>query len=163
MTRYAQESRHLYLSGGGIVELAARTSSMAQAGGALCCRRDCGQIVAKPAPQQVPDAGVGFAEHEMIGIADEVQLGGLPGALEQLDRLLGRGDRIVGGMKEEKRPRRDAAHNIIGAEIEPALGGLCRTRFDRVSGKIAAQVRRYLHALAAPHPQRLPRSRAAPA
>jgi hypothetical protein len=63
-------------------------ASMAHAGGALCCRRDCGQIVAKPAPQLVPDAGVGFAEHEMTGIADEVQLGGLPGALEQLDGLL---------------------------------------------------------------------------
>src|SRR5215510_7291786 len=35
-------------------------------------------------------------EHEMIGIADEVQLGRLARALEQLDRLFRGCDRVVG-------------------------------------------------------------------
>src|SRR5512139_2862419 len=47
------------------------------------------EIVAEPAPQQIPDADIALAEHEMVGIADEVQLGRLAGALEQLDRLFG--------------------------------------------------------------------------
>src|SRR5438105_11589336 len=63
-------------------------------------------------------------------------------------------------MEEEKRSRRDAAHDIIGAEIEHALGGLCRKRFDRVACKIAAQVQRYRHDVVARDHQRLPCTRA---
>src|SRR5262249_52952221 len=91
-------------------------------------RRHCGrrEIVGEPAAQQIPDAGIAFAEHEMIGIADEVQLSRLSGALEQLDRLLGRRDRIVGGVEEQQWPRRDAADYVVGTEVEHALRSLRR-------------------------------------
>ena len=65
------------------------TPSMAHAGNSLRCWCPCGEIIGEPAPQQVPDAGIALGKHEMIGIADEMQLAGLAGALEQLDGLLG--------------------------------------------------------------------------
>src|SRR5262249_51787828 len=48
----------------------------------FCRRRSCRKIGVEPAAQEIPDAGVALAEHEMIGAADEMQLGRLPGALE---------------------------------------------------------------------------------
>src|SRR5262245_41536444 len=119
-----------------------RAASMAGARGHLACCRGGREIVAEPATQQLPDAGIAFAEHEMVGIADEVQLGGLAGALEQLDRLFGRGDRVIGGVQQQQRPRRDAAHDVVRAEVEHALRGLRRERVDGVGGEVVAQMRR---------------------
>ena len=91
----------------------------------------------------------------MVAVADEVQFRRLPGALEQLDRLLGGRDRIVGGVQKEQRPRRNASDHVVGAEVEHALRRLRRKRFDRVAREIAAQMRRDRHDVVARHHQRL--------
>jgi hypothetical protein len=91
----------------------------------------------------------------MVGVADEMQLAWLARALEQLDRLLGRRHRIVGGMQQEQRPRRDLADHVVGAEVEHALRGLGRERMDGVGGEVVAQVRRDRHDVIARHHQRL--------
>src|SRR5262245_14155730 len=130
-------------------------ASMAGARGDLSCCRGGREIVAEPATQQIPDAGVAFAEHEMVGVADEVQLGGLPGALEQLDRLLGRGDGVIGGVQQQQRSRRNSTHDVVGAEVVHALRGLRRERVDGISGEVVAQVRRDRNDVVARHHQRL--------
>ncbi len=91
----------------------------------------------------------------MIGVADEVQLARLARTLEHLDRLLGGGDRIVGGMQQQQGPRRDLADHVVGAEIEHALRRLRRERMNGVGGEIVAQVRRDRHDIVAWHHQRL--------
>ena len=96
------------------------------------------EIVAEPVAQQVPHAGVALAEHEMVGVAEQVQLGRLAGALEQLDRLLGRRHRIVRRMQQQQRARRDLADHVVGAEVEHALRGLGRERLDRVGASCCA-------------------------
>src|SRR5262245_3198197 len=135
-----------------------RAGSMARVRRDLPCRRSGREIVAEPATKQVPDAGIAFTEHEMVGIADEMQLGGLAGALEQLDRLLGRGDGVVGSMQQQQRPRRNATHDVVGAEVEHALRRLRRKRVDGIGSEVVAQVRvdrndvvaRHHHRLASP-------------
>src|SRR5262245_24565567 len=88
------------------------------AGGGLLgrCRGGRREIVAEPAAQQVPHARVVLTEHEMVGIADQMQLGRLSRALEHLDRLLRGRDRIVGGMQQQQRTGRDLADDLVGAE-----------------------------------------------
>src|SRR5882757_5603519 len=71
------------------------------------------EIIAEPTAQQLPDAGVALAEHEMIGIADQMQLARLARAFEHLDRLFRGRDRIVGGMQQEERPRCDLADDFV--------------------------------------------------
>src|SRR5262245_45408460 len=132
-----------------------RAGSMARVRRDLPCRRSGREIVAEPATKQVPDAGIAFTEHEMVGIADEMQLGGLAGALEQLDRLLGRGDGVVGSMQQQQRPRRNATHDVVGAEVEHALRRLRRERVDGIGSKVIAQVRRDRNDVVARHHQRL--------
>src|SRR5262249_10288670 len=128
--------------------------SRVRRGGDFCRCRGCRKIAIEPAAQEIPDARVALAEHEMIGAADEMQLGRLPGALEQLDRLLGGGDGIVGGMQQEQRTRGDAADQVVGAEVEHALRGLGRKRLNGFVGEIAAQMRRApaRRGQRAPHP-----------
>src|SRR5262249_13672483 len=112
------------------------------------------EIFAEPAAQQIPDARIALTEHEMIGVADEVQLAGLAGALEHLDRLLGGCHRVVGGVQQQQRPRRNTPHHLVGAEVEHALRGLGRKRLDGIGGEIVAQVRRDRHDVVARHHQR---------
>src|SRR5260370_3272492 len=96
-------------------------------------------MLGNQAAQKIPDAGIPFAEHEMIGVADEVQLGRLPRALEQLDRLLGGSNRIVGGVEEQQRPRRDSADHVVGAErseehtseLQSHLNLVCRLLLEK--------------------------------
>src|SRR5262249_20367806 len=54
-----------------------------------------GEIVAQPVPHHAPDPRIVLAEQEVVDLAEQVQLGRLAGALEQLDRLLGRPGRLV--------------------------------------------------------------------
>jgi len=51
-------------------------------------RRSDREIFVEPRPHQVPHPRIALAEHEMVGVADEVQLARLPSAFEQLDRLV---------------------------------------------------------------------------
>ena len=50
-------------------------------------------------------------------IGEKVEFGRLPGMFEQTDRLLDRRYVVVGRMQEQKRPRRDAAHDGFFAGI----------------------------------------------
>ena len=109
----------------------------------------------QPVAQHAPDAGVVLRKQEVIGIAEQMQLAWLAGALEQLHRLLGRCYRIVRRMDQQQRPRRNFCDHFVGAEVEHALRRLRRKRFDRTAGKIVAQVRRNRHDLVTWHHQRL--------
>src|SRR3974377_1846224 len=111
---------------------------MARAGGRSLWHLRPRKIAGEPGAEAVPYARITIGEHEVIGVADEVQLRRLSRALEQLDRLLGGRHRIVRGVQEEQWPRRNTADDIIGAEVEHALRGLGRKRFNRIAGEIAA-------------------------
>src|SRR5690242_21871793 len=50
----------------------------------------CREVFVEPVAHEVHDQGVALGEHEMIDVGDEVQVGRLSRAGEQLDRLLGR-------------------------------------------------------------------------
>src|SRR5262245_18917550 len=88
--------------------IAAKTPRPAPPSMTCVCRglfrsgRRRGEILAEPAAQQVPDPAVALAEHEVVGIADEEQLGRLSRALEHLDRLLRGRDGIVGGVQQQE-------------------------------------------------------------
>src|SRR5215475_2879427 len=115
----------------------------------------CRKVLAQPIAHNAPHPGVVLPEQEVVDLAEQMQLGGLLGVLEQLDRLLGRGDGIVRRMDQEQRPRRDLADHVGCAELEHALRGLGRKHLDRVLGEIVPQVRRDRHDLIARHHQRL--------
>src|SRR5881397_2449498 len=53
------------------------------------------KVFVEPIAHQVDHQRVPFREHEMIDVGDEVEIGRLSRALEELDRLFGRRHRIV--------------------------------------------------------------------
>ena len=69
-----------------------------------------------------------------------MQLARLAGALEHLDRLLGRRHRIDRRMQQQDRPRRDLADHVVGAEVVHALRGLGGELVDRVLRQVGAQM-----------------------
>src|SRR5690242_4623411 len=115
----------------------------------------CRKVLAKPIAHNAPHPGVVLPEQEVVDLAEQMQLGRLVGMLEQLDRLLGRGNGIIRRMDQQQRPRRVLADHIIGAKIEHALRGLGRKHLDRVLGEIGPQMRRDRHDLIARHHERL--------
>ena len=68
----------------------------------------------------------------MVKAGEEVQFRRLPRTLEHLNRLLGRRYRILGGMNQQQRTRRDVADHFVGAEIEHALRCFRREHIDRI-------------------------------
>jgi len=54
----------------------------------------------------------------VIEAGEQMQLARLAGALEHFDRLFGRRYRILGGVDEEQRPRRDPADHVRRPESE---------------------------------------------
>src|SRR5262245_21224081 len=52
------------------------------------------EILVQPVVDDAADARVALRKHEVIGFREEMQVAGLAGALEHLNRLLGRRDRI---------------------------------------------------------------------
>jgi hypothetical protein len=63
MTRYAQESRHLYLSGGGIAELAAPLSPFAISLPSLGRQAQIIDIAARDLVQRLGVSRIGVAHH----------------------------------------------------------------------------------------------------
>src|ERR1700685_3256842 len=92
----------------------------------------CRKISVEPAAHHGPHPRRFLREQEVIEAREQMQLGRLAGVLEHFHRLFGRRYRILGGMDEEQRPRRDIADHLLGAEIEHALRGLGREHFDRI-------------------------------
>src|SRR5882762_2193016 len=54
-----------------------------------------GKVFVEPVAHKVDHQRVLFREHEMVDVGDEMEIGRFSGALEKLDRLLGRRHRIV--------------------------------------------------------------------
>ena len=123
---------------------------------ALLPARTAGQIVrrasraAGPTPAHCPSPNMKWSVS-----AKRCSSAGLAGALEHLDRLLGRRHRIVRGMQQQERPRRDLADHVVGAEVVHALRGLGGELLDRVLRQMAAQMLRDRHDVVARHHQRL--------
>ena len=59
------------------------------------------EVFVEPVPDQLGDQRVRFGQHEMVGVGDEVQIGRLAGMTKKIDRLLGRRDRIIGGVQQQ--------------------------------------------------------------
>src|ERR1017187_2696093 len=76
------------------------------------------EIRIEPVAQHAPDPCRILVEEKVVETAEQVQLRRLTRASEHLDGLLGRRYRIVGGVDEQKRARRDLAYHLLGAEIE---------------------------------------------
>src|SRR4051812_5669258 len=79
------------------------------------------KVKCQPIPQQVDHDRVALGEHEVIDARDEVQVGRLSGAREEVHRLLGRRHGVRGGMQEQQRARCDLADHVVGAEGVHAL------------------------------------------
>src|SRR5580692_125946 len=124
---------------------------------------DRGEISVEPAAHHGPDPRRFFREQEVIEAGEQMQLARLAGALEHFHRLLGRRHRILGGVDEEQRPRRDIADHFLGAEIEHALCGFRRKHLDRIWRQhadlllveIVLHMARDRHDVVARHHQRL--------
>ena len=74
------------------------------------------KVLVQPVTQEVYHQRVALREHEMVHVRDEVQIGRLPGTGKEIERLLGRCHRVVGGMEQQQRTRRDRAHHVVGGE-----------------------------------------------
>src|SRR6266699_3248754 len=78
----------------------------------------------------------------MVDVGDELEIGWLSGALEKLDRLLGRRHRVVRRVQQKKRPRRDPPDDIVRVERVHGFHHLERKFHDRARREVAAQARR---------------------
>src|SRR5882672_6178492 len=90
-----------------------------------------GKVFGQPIAHQVDHQRVPFREHEMVDVGDEMEISRLSGALEKLDRLLGRRHRVVRRMKQKQRPRRDSPDDIVRIERVHGFHHLERTLHDR--------------------------------
>ena len=93
------------------------------AAAARACDRE---ILLQPVVDHAAHAGVALREHEMIGLGEQVQIARLAGALEHLDRLLGRRHRIDRRVQQQDRAARPP----------------CRSRRRRGSRTCSARSRR---------------------
>src|SRR6516165_6910486 len=72
------------------------------------------EIIVEPAAHHGPDPRRLLGEQEVVEAREQVQLGGLAGVLEHFYRLLGGRHRILGGVDQQQRPRRDVADHLLG-------------------------------------------------
>src|SRR6266852_1968715 len=106
--------------------VAKRLSASAGAVGAAWPPRNCvllipgsdprGKVFGQPIAHEIAHQRVPLREHEMVDVGDEVEIGRISGALEKLDRLLGRRHRVVRRMKQKQGPRRDSADDLVCVE-----------------------------------------------
>src|SRR5690242_6384484 len=76
----------------------------------------CREVLVEPVANEIHDQGIALGEHEMIDVGDQVEVGRLSRALEQLDRLLCRSHRVARRVQEEQRPRRDSSDDLVRVE-----------------------------------------------
>src|SRR6266853_4359208 len=113
-----------------------------------------GEVFVEPVAYEVDHQRVLFREHEMVDVGDEMEIGWLSGALEKLYRLLGRRHRVVRRMKQEQRPRRDPADDIVRVERIHGFHDFKREFHDRAGREVVAQVRRDGNDVVARHAHR---------
>jgi len=77
----------------------------------------CGEIALEPVADHGLDHRVVVAEEEVVDLGEKMQIGGLAGVGEEVDRLLGGRHAVVGRVQEQERARRDY-EKAVGADKE---------------------------------------------
>ena len=108
--------------------------------GHVCPRSGVGKKRSSHDPDQDLRARrVLLGEREMRGPVDDHQLGRLPRLLVETDRLFGRRDDVIGGVKQQQGARRDVRDHVLGAKFVHADRSLDRHLEQRLGREILAQ------------------------
>src|SRR6185436_20070142 len=86
---------------------------------ARCYRK----VFFEPVVDHAAHPRVALGEHEVIGLSKQMQIARLAGALEHLDRLLGRRHGIDRRMQQQDRAPLGVADDVVSTEVIHALRG----------------------------------------
>src|SRR2546428_3990036 len=82
------------------------------------------EMLGEPAAHEGDDEGIALREHEMVDVGHEVEVRGMAGAGEEIDRLLRGRPGVARRVQQQQRPRRDLTDHVAGREGVHALDDL---------------------------------------